>query len=48
MARTYDVLMAWADDGGHVFTGPSWEVYGDWDEDPAKLETEIFFLLGPA
>jgi effector-binding domain-containing protein len=48
MAKTYDALMAWADKGGHAFTGPSWEVYGDWHEDPAKLETEIYFLLGPA
>ncbi|HEX3249488.1 MAG TPA: hypothetical protein VHS05_08675, partial [Pyrinomonadaceae bacterium] len=22
-----------------------WEVYGDWNEDPGKLETEVFYLL---
>ena len=31
--------------------GPSWEVYGHWQADPAELRTEIFYLLqapGPA
>jgi effector-binding domain-containing protein len=23
----------------------SWEVYGDWSEDPAKVQTDIYFLL---
>jgi hypothetical protein len=27
--------------------GPNWEVYGDWDEDEAKLQTEIYAWLGP-
>jgi effector-binding domain-containing protein len=31
---------------GIVLAGPSWEVYGDWHDDPAQLETEVFFLLG--
>jgi effector-binding domain-containing protein len=22
-----------------------WEVYGDWQEDPAQLQTEVFYLL---
>jgi hypothetical protein len=26
----------------------SWEVYGDWEDDPAKLRTDIYFLLRPA
>jgi hypothetical protein len=25
--------------------GPRWEVYGDWREDPAELETEVYYLL---
>jgi hypothetical protein len=25
----------------------SWEVYGDWREDPAELETEVCYALRP-
>jgi hypothetical protein len=25
----------------------NWEVYGDWSDDPAKLETEVYMLLEP-
>jgi effector-binding domain-containing protein len=25
--------------------GPSWEVYGHWHEDPAKLRTDVFFPI---
>jgi effector-binding domain-containing protein len=32
-------------DHGHELAGPSWEVYGHWDDDPAKLRTDIFYLL---
>lgn len=30
---------------GHVLSGPSWEVYGHWSDDPAQLRTDIFYLL---
>jgi effector-binding domain-containing protein len=46
----YDQMMAAyrAIDGfvareGIRLTGPSWEVYGHWNEDPAKLRTDIYF-----
>jgi effector-binding domain-containing protein len=44
MAPAYDAIARWAKEGGHQL-GVSWEVYGDWDEDPAKLETEIVFRV---
>jgi effector-binding domain-containing protein len=25
--------------------GPCWEVYGDWSDDPARLRTDVFYLL---
>ena len=25
--------------------GPNWEVYGDWDDDPSKVRTDIYYLL---
>jgi hypothetical protein len=30
---------------GHTLTRVRWEVYGDWSDDPTKLETEIAWLL---
>jgi len=30
---------------GREQAGPFWEIYGDWSEDPAKLETTIGYLL---
>jgi len=45
MAASNQALRKWIDDGGHVVKGPSWEVYGDWNDDPSQLETEIYYLL---
>src|ERR1700733_6601338 len=28
-----------------AFAGKSWEIYGDWSEDPSKLETTIMYML---
>jgi hypothetical protein len=25
----------------------SWELYGHWEDDPAKLRTDVFYLLRP-
>src|SRR5206468_3811315 len=47
MGRTYDALLAFARDGGHEIRGPSWEIYGDWSDDPSKVETEICFVVEP-
>ena len=30
---------------GEPIAGPFWEIYGDWDDDPTKLETEVCYLL---
>ncbi len=30
---------------GHTLTRVRWEVYGDWSDDPTKLQTEIAWLL---
>jgi hypothetical protein len=28
-----------------TFAGKSWEIYGDWSDDPAKLETRVEYFL---
>jgi hypothetical protein len=45
LARTHDKLHAWQRTSGRAFAGRSWEIYGDWNEDPSKLETTIAYLL---
>jgi effector-binding domain-containing protein len=45
MAPAYAALDQWCADHGRSPAGVSWEVYGDWEEDPAKLRTDIYYLL---
>jgi effector-binding domain-containing protein len=30
---------------GLQMTGTSWEVYGDWSDDPSKVRTDVFVLI---
>ena len=39
--ETYDAIYAWAAANNRAFAGTSWEIYGDWLEDPAKMETTL-------
>ena len=48
MAGAYAALERWCQDNGRRPAGVNWEVYGDWDDDPAKVRTDIYFLLQPA
>jgi effector-binding domain-containing protein len=48
MAPAYTALENWQAANGRQSAGVSWEVYGDWDDDPAKVRTDIYFLLKPA
>ncbi len=35
----------WCAAAGRTLTGQRWEVYGDWEEDPARLETRVCYGL---
>jgi effector-binding domain-containing protein len=48
MAAAYAALTEWCTGNGRKPAGVTWEVYGDWAEDPGQLRTDIFFLLAPA
>jgi hypothetical protein len=48
MAPAYAALERWCTDNGRRSAGVSWEVYGDWDDDPGKRRTDLYFLLEPA
>jgi effector-binding domain-containing protein len=47
MRKGYELLEAWLAANRPAARGPRWEVYGDWVDDPDKLETEIYAWLGP-
>jgi effector-binding domain-containing protein len=38
-------ILAWCSANERQRAGPSWEVYGHWNDDPAKVTTEIYYLL---
>ncbi len=40
-------VMEWVKRTERRLTGVSWEVYGDWSDDPAQRRTDIFHLLEP-
>lgn len=45
LKETHDAIHAWRAANNRTFAGTSWEIYGDWLDDPAKLETTIVYLL---
>jgi effector-binding domain-containing protein len=45
MHDAYEALESWCDANGHKPARTKWEVYGDWNDDWAKVRTDVFFLL---
>ena len=45
LGETYDAMATYARANGLDISGPFWEIYGHWNDDPAWLETEIFHLI---
>jgi effector-binding domain-containing protein len=48
LPEAHATVRQWLDAQGLRRAGPSWEVHGDWNDDPKKLRTDIFYLLEPA
>jgi effector-binding domain-containing protein len=48
MGGAYAALEQWCTGNGRQPAGVNWEVYGDWEDDPAKRRTDVYFLLEPA
>jgi len=42
---THDAIHLWARSQDRTSAGRSWEIYGDWSDDPSKLETTVAYLL---
>jgi effector-binding domain-containing protein len=45
MKPAHHAIHQWVRENGRQIAGPSWEVYGHWSDDPAKLRTDIYYLL---
>jgi effector-binding domain-containing protein len=45
LRQTHEAVHAWAAAHSRAFAGQSWEIYGDWNDDPSKLETQVVYLL---
>jgi len=45
LGETHQAIHSWAAAKKIAFAGKSWETYGDWTDDPEKLETRIEYLL---
>ena len=45
LAGAHEAINSWRVTNGRAFGACSWEIYGDWNDDEAKLETQVFHLL---
>jgi effector-binding domain-containing protein len=47
--QAHGAIQQWCEQHGHTLAGPSWELYGhwrdEWNSDPSKITTEVFYLL---
>ena len=49
LARAHAAVLDRCSASGHELTGTRWEIYAHWldDQDPARFETEVYWLLAP-
>jgi effector-binding domain-containing protein len=45
LGAAHEAVTRWCAAEGRSLAGPRWEIYGDWHEDQAELETEVYYLL---
>jgi effector-binding domain-containing protein len=45
LGGAYAALEQWCAANGRRPAGVNWEIYGDWDDDPASRRTDVYFLL---
>ena len=45
LAAAHEAINSWRAATGRAFGACSWEIYGDWTDDEAKLETQVIYLL---
>ncbi len=45
LQAAYNGLHEWCAREGYKTSGESWEIYGDWNDDPSQLVTDIYFRV---
>lgn len=45
LGDAHAAVVAWCRANGREPAGPRWEVYGHWSDDPARLRTDVYYLL---
>jgi effector-binding domain-containing protein len=45
LGDAHRAIVQWVADHKRELAGPNWELYGHWTDDPAKLWTDVFYLL---
>jgi effector-binding domain-containing protein len=45
LSNAHEAIHAWCEANSRRIARASWEIYGDWNSDPALLETTIQYLL---
>jgi effector-binding domain-containing protein len=48
LAEAHIAVGQWCQAHGRQPAGPTWEVYGDWEDDPQRRRTDVYVLLSPA
>jgi effector-binding domain-containing protein len=48
LGDAHQAVHKWCAEHGYVLAGPSWEVYDHWNDDPAKVRTDVYWLLQSA
>ncbi len=47
--QAHEAIQRWCTSHGQPLAGPSWEIYGHWQDawnlDPSQIETEVYYLL---
>jgi effector-binding domain-containing protein len=45
LGGAHEAIVQWCRANHRDPTGINWEIYGHWDDDPAKLRTDVYYLL---
>ena len=45
LGAAHEAVRTWCLDNGHEIALPFWEIYGDWNDDWAKVRTDVVYLI---
>jgi len=52
LGAAHQAVQDWCNARNHRLAGPKWEIYdhwqSEWDTDPSRIRTDVFYLVAPA